>query len=135
MKRNSLIMLFFVAACLVIDVDTSEAQLFRGRFRSASAAGSAPHSAVQFMRPSTMSQQFTQPESRATVFPRESYYADQRHPMISRVLDGPMTHRYRDPVEVDSRYTGGFHQSHFQNLGLPSGDIGLRGNALNWRTW
>ena len=135
MKRKSLVMLFLVATIFIIDVDTSEAQLFRGRFRNSSASGSALNNAAQLMRTSIQSRQVTQPESRATVFPRENYYADQRHPMISRVLDGPMTHRHRDPVEVDSRYTGGFHQSHFQNLGLPSGDVGLRGNALNWRTW
>jgi hypothetical protein len=72
--------------------------------------------------------------SAPTVFPTKAYY-ENRNPVISRILDGKMTHKYRHPAEVDSRYIGGFHQSHFQNLGIPSGDIGLRGNAYNWRTW
>ena len=67
-------------------------------------------------------------------FPTQAYYSTGQS-KLSRLLDGPMTHRYRNPAEVDSRYTGGFHQTHFDNIGLPSGDIGLRGNALNWRTW
>lgn len=68
------------------------------------------------------------------MFPVESY-SENRNPIVSRILDGKMTHKYRNPVEVDSRYIGGFHQSHFQNIGIPSGDIGIRGNAYNWRTW
>ncbi len=67
-------------------------------------------------------------------FPTQAYFSSGQS-RFSRVFDGPLTHKYRDPAEVDSRYTGGFHQSHFDNIGLPSGDIGLRGNALNWRTW
>jgi hypothetical protein len=67
-------------------------------------------------------------------FPTQAYYSSGQS-KISRLLDGPMTHKYRNPAEVDSRYIGGFHQSHFNNIGIPSGDIGLRGNALNWRTW
>jgi hypothetical protein len=35
----------------------------------------------------------------------------------------------------NSRYIGGFHYSYFENLGIPSGDIGLRGNGVNWRPW
>ncbi len=68
------------------------------------------------------------------VFPTEDYFAAGQS-RISRILDGPMTHKYRNPAEVDARYIGGFHQSYFQNIGIPSGDIGLRGNAYNWRTW
>lgn len=65
------------------------------------------------------------------VWGRHSTY---RNPTISRILDGPMTNN-RNPIENDSRYIGGFHQSHFDNIGIPSGDIGLRGNAYQWRTW
>ena len=72
--------------------------------------------------------------SAPTVFPIESYF-ENRNPVISRILDGKLTHKYRNPVEVDARYIGGFHQSHFNNIGIPSGDIGIRGNAYNLRTW
>lgn len=35
----------------------------------------------------------------------------------------------------DSRYIGGFHYTYFQDLGIPTGDIGLRGNGVIWRPW
>lgn len=35
----------------------------------------------------------------------------------------------------DARYIGGLHRTYFQNLGIPSGDIGLRGNGVIWRPW
>lgn len=33
------------------------------------------------------------------------------------------------------RYYGGFHARYFDNLGIPSGDIGLRGNSLYASPW
>ena len=33
------------------------------------------------------------------------------------------------------KYYGGFHAREFQNLGFPSGDIGLRGNGLYMGPW
>ena len=33
------------------------------------------------------------------------------------------------------KFYGGFHSSHFSNLGIPSGDIGFRGNGLYWTPW
>jgi hypothetical protein len=64
-----------------------------------------------------------------------SQYSQTRNSLVSRILDGPSTPRYRDPAEVDSRYIGGFHQSHFDNIGIPTGDIGLRGNGFQFRPW
>jgi hypothetical protein len=43
-----------------------------------------------------------------------------------------------DPLNVEennSRYIGGFHYTYFQDLGIPTGDIGLRGNGVFWRPW
>ena len=54
---------------------------------------------------------------------------------LARLLDGPMTGKYRDPREVQSRYVGGFHQSQLYNVGIPTGDIGFRGNGVNWFQW
>lgn len=64
-----------------------------------------------------------------------SRYSNYRNPFISRLLDGPTTPGRRNPYEVESRYIGGFHRSHFNNIGIPSGDIGIRGNAFRWNTW
>lgn len=48
--------------------------------------------------------------------------------------------RWRRPaplnvIDNESRYIGGLHYSYFQNLGIPTGDIGLRGNGVFWRPW
>lgn len=118
----------------VFDSSDCEAQLFRNRNRlpQAQIQQSAP---PLFVKPAGhVGAYVPQVNSGPTVFPVESYF-ENRNPVISRILDGKMTHKYRNPVEVDSRYIGGFHQSHFNNIGIPSGDIGLRGNAYNWRTW
>ncbi|QEG23301.1 hypothetical protein [Mariniblastus fucicola] len=120
----------------VFSSNDCEAQLFRGRFTQNTAARQPNVAPPIFVKPAGhVGTYVPQDRSGPTVFPADSYYADSRNPVISRILDGKMTRKYRDPVEVDSRYIGGFHQSHFQNLGIPSGDIGLRGNAYNWRTW
>jgi len=113
-----------------------EAQLFRGRFNRPQPAQIQQSAPPIFVKPAGhVGSYVPQDYSAPTVFPIESYLADSRNPVISRILDGKMTHKYRNPAEVDSRYIGGFHQSHFNNIGIPSGDIGLRGNAYNWRTW
>jgi hypothetical protein len=36
---------------------------------------------------------------------------------------------------VYPKYYKGFHAREFQNLGVPHGDIGLRGNDLNMGAW
>lgn len=61
-------------------------------------------------------------------------YSTYRNPFVSRILDGPTTPGRRNPFEVESRYIGGLHQSYFNNIGIPSGDIGIRGNAYRWDT-
>ena len=33
------------------------------------------------------------------------------------------------------KYIGGFHASYFQNMGVPTGDIGFRGNGLYMTPW
>ena len=33
------------------------------------------------------------------------------------------------------KYYGAFHSSHFSNLGVPTGDIGFRGNSIYWSPW
>lgn len=33
------------------------------------------------------------------------------------------------------KYTGAFHASYFRDLGVPSGDVGLRGNGLYASPW
>jgi hypothetical protein len=58
----------------------------------------------------------------------------RRFPAASRYFD-PANMQSWDPGSGNQRYIGGFHYTHFQNIGIPSGDIGLRGNAYHWRPW
>ena len=122
----------------VADSKDCEAQLFRGRINRFAQRKIRPVNPPIFVKPAghvgLYVPQAASAHRQPTRFSTESYF-ENRSPLISRILDGKMTHKYRDPNEVDSRYIGGFHQSYFQNIGIPSGDIGIRGNAYNWRTW
>lgn len=42
---------------------------------------------------------------------------------------------YANPASPLPKYIGGFHSSHFYNLGVPNGDIGFRGNGIYWAPW
>jgi len=130
MRKAVLILVATAAVFFSLDVENSDAQIFR-RFRT-KAPEVAPPLWVQ--PPGHVGTYVPQNLAATPKFPVEDYFTPRR-PKLSMLLDGPMTHKYRNPAEVDSRYIGGFHQSHFQNIGIPSGDIGLRGNAYNWRTW
>ncbi|MBC8353868.1 MAG: hypothetical protein H8E66_17855 [Planctomycetes bacterium] len=45
--------------------------------------------------------------------------------------------RYRSPSveQLYPKYYGSFHYRHLDNIGIPSGDIGLRGNGLYMSPW
>lgn len=45
--------------------------------------------------------------------------------------------RYRSPSveELYPKYYGSFHYRHLDNIGIPSGDIGIRGNGLYISPW
>jgi len=45
-----------------------------------------------------------------------------------RVYDAYLRKRY-------PRYYGGFHVRHLQDIGIPSGDLGIRGNGIYWNAW
>lgn len=123
--RSSLILVLVAFFVGVAAADECQAQLFGSR---------RAHSARPVSTARSGGSVRTQGLATGPVFPVEDYFTPRR-PTIARILDGPMTYQYRNPAEVDARYIGGFHMSHFQNLGIPSGDIGIRGNAYNWNTW
>ena len=33
------------------------------------------------------------------------------------------------------KYYYGFHARYMQNMGVPTGDVGLRGNSIRWNPW
>ena len=41
-------------------------------------------------------------------------------------------HRYH---RYPPKYYDGFHARYFDTLGVPSGDVGLRGNGIYWMAW
>ncbi len=40
-----------------------------------------------------------------------------------------------DPREVYPKYYGGIHARQLQNIGIPTGDIGIRGNGITATPW
>ncbi len=42
---------------------------------------------------------------------------------------------YRTTAELYPKYYGSFHYRHLDNIGIPTGDIGLRGNGLYMSPW
>lgn len=44
----------------------------------------------------------------------------------------PRTSPDSDKWERYPKYIGGFHASHYYNIGVPPGDIGFRGNGIYW---
>jgi hypothetical protein len=40
-----------------------------------------------------------------------------------------------DPRVIYPKYQGGFHWRALQNIGIPTGDIGIRGNGLMLNPW
>lgn len=116
-----------------VAAEDCEAQILRGRFRNQSPTGLTSPPPLLYQPAGHVGTYILQDPNAKPVFPAEAYTPKQSK--ISRILDGPMTYKYRNPAEVDARYIGGLHQKHFQDVGIPSGDIGIRGNAYRWRTW
>ncbi len=50
-------------------------------------------------------------------------------------LYDPRTEPDDDRWEQYPKYIGGFHASHYYNIGVPPGDIGFRGNGIYWAPW
>ncbi len=127
-------MLLTTTLLVLANTETCEAQLFRIRSSRINPAKTNLTNPPLFAKQAGQAGYYIpQDLSKPTVFPREAYF-ENRNPVVSFLLDGKLTHKYRNPAEVDSRYIGGFHQSHFRNIGVPTGDIGLRGNSFNPRT-
>jgi hypothetical protein len=57
-----------------------------------------------------------------------------RYLKAPRFLESRFT-RYQSSSEAYPKYIGAFHYSHYSNLGVPSGDLGFRGNGIYWSPW
>lgn len=132
--RSLAISFFFVTfVAIFVSADACQAQFFASRrgknFRSVTAAPP-----VYVQPPGLAGFHVLRDPNAPSKFPTQDYFTPRR-PKIARILDGKMDYSNRNPAEVDARYVGGFHQSYFNNIGIPSGDIGIRGNAYKWNTW
>jgi hypothetical protein len=47
----------------------------------------------------------------------------------------PEKHPPANSRELYPKYYGGFHARALQNIGIPTGDIGLRGNGITVNPW
>lgn len=63
-------------------------------------------------------------------------------PAAAHAHDGPVTYaaprpysRYEYSRAMYPRYDADFHARHYQNIGVPTGDVGLRGNGITWQPW
>jgi hypothetical protein len=63
-------------------------------------------------------------------------WIDRGHVRSNYVESGPV-HRAPplDPRAVYPQYQGGFHSRSLQNIGVPTGDIGIRGNGFMMNPW
>ena len=118
----------FVALLFV--VSECHAQRHRGLFRR----GARVQNEAQLQHPTSQSGIV---DGESTNFHRaqNSGWQQQRrlnfYPAAPRFYDS-QTARY---LERYPKYYGGFHASHFNNVGVPSGDIGFRGNGIYWTPW
>jgi hypothetical protein len=44
-------------------------------------------------------------------------------------------HHYPTAEELYPKYYGSFHYRHLDNIGIPNGDIGIRGNGIYMSPW
>ena len=57
-----------------------------------------------------------------------------RNPAAPRQQGSPVP-RFPESTEAFPKFIGGFHSSHYTNLGIPTGDLGFRGNGIYWPPW
>ena len=43
--------------------------------------------------------------------------------------------RYQYSKQIYPKYYYGFHARQMQNIGVPTGDVGQRGNGITWNPW
>ena len=66
--------------------------------------------------------------------PRTHRWIIQAHPTAPRTSPR-LSPRDQQLRALYPKYYGGFHARDFQNLGIPSGDIGIRGNGIYLSPW
>jgi len=52
-----------------------------------------------------------------------------------RIQPFPWYSRYQSVEDAYPKYIGAFHARYFENLGIPSGDVGIRANTVQMLPW
>ena len=64
---------------------------------------------------------------------KHRYRVYRQYPRAVSTFNG-FTYGFYQPRDY-SKYYGGFHSRYFQDIGIPSGDIGTRGNGIYTTPW
>ncbi len=113
MKRLSVLIVVAIALTAVSTVDAQENQVI----------GAAEPASQWVQEP--VYRPYKRRFFRRGSTPRPRYTQADR---IRDVRTEQFTQRY-------PRFIGGFHYSHFTNVGVSPGDIGFRGNGIYWTPW
>ena len=116
---SQLLGILFFAALFCVASDC-QAQRHRGWFKRSAHANHGTRQQVDRI------QQAELENSRSPLRLRKSASSDP---------DNRQTSPSNDAFEPYPKFIGGFHSSHFSNLGIPTGDLGFRGNGVYWAPW
>ncbi len=119
-QRVNMLRVFGLLALMTIIFAASDcqAQHHRGRFNRSARIQRAQQKALQ--------------EQVAAAEHRERVTLFRSSPNWRDLDDGSS---YLDPYQKYPKYIGGFHSSHFSNIGIPTGDAGFRTNGIYWPPW
>ncbi len=125
--------LLFVGVVFI--VSDCQAQRHRGLFRRAFRA--QPDANFSEMGQTRMDQDSEAPISQPEKFgfqAVEPAAPSRRHFFALRPYS-TQAELHAEQAEAFPKYYGGFHSSHFTDVGLPTGDQGFRGNGIYWAPW
>ena len=142
--------------------DEAEAQLLRGRGTRGSVQASQPSNSgwrgvqpreldfesITPPSPASTSVNSTEPGLGEIIRPADNnlFPPTSPTPAVTGRAGTPVPEHYyrqdwrRDPAAWGGtanypKYFGGFHSSHYYDLGIPNGDKGFRGNGIYWTPW
>jgi len=78
---------------------------------------------------------YGQCQRRVVVRVAPAYYGTPYLPAQYGFHSSTRYNNYQRAAEVYPKYYGGFHSRHFNNIGIPPGDVGLRGNGIYLSPW
>jgi len=74
-------------------------------------------------------------QRRVVIRSDQTFYGMSYPPAPYRYHSPTGYYSYQRAAELYPKYYGGFHARHFDNIGIPPGDVGLRGNGIYLPPW